>query len=73
MEDGQVYDNLVEATRSLDALLADVKANPRRYVNVSVFGKKEPTETSRVKDSLVLPLYLSMPARSSPRYAGLRP
>jgi len=52
LEDGQVYDNLVEATRSLDALLADVKANPRRYVNVSVFGKKEPTETSRVKDSL---------------------
>ena len=52
LDDPQIYDNLAEATRSLDALLADVKANPKRYVNITVFGKKERSETSRVKDSL---------------------
>jgi phospholipid/cholesterol/gamma-HCH transport system substrate-binding protein len=34
-----LYNNLEEASRQLDLLLLDVKYNPKRYVNFSVFGK----------------------------------
>lgn len=36
-----VYNNLEAATRNLDSLFVDIKANPNRYVHVSVFGRKE--------------------------------
>ncbi len=39
-EDG-LYDNLERATKELEELLRDFKLHPKRYVNVSVFGKKE--------------------------------
>jgi phospholipid/cholesterol/gamma-HCH transport system substrate-binding protein len=35
-----LYVNLNNSVRSLDLLLKDLKENPKRYVNVSVFGKK---------------------------------
>lgn len=35
-----LYNNLNAASRDLDSLLIDLKANPNRYVQVSVFGKK---------------------------------
>jgi len=38
--DDSLYINLENATNSLDALLKDVKENPKRYVQVSVFGGK---------------------------------
>ena len=47
-----MYDNLVTASSSLNALLADIKANPKRYVNVTVFGKREKTQKQIVKDSI---------------------
>ncbi|MEM1340517.1 MAG: MlaD family protein [Bacteroidota bacterium] len=37
----ELYDNLSEASRQLDLLLQDFRLNPKRYVNVSVFGKKQ--------------------------------
>ncbi len=40
-KDDSVYDNLEAATRNLDSLFVDIKANPNRYVHVSVFGRKE--------------------------------
>jgi len=40
-KDEQLYDNLNSATQELDLLLKDFRLNPRRYVNVSVFGKKQ--------------------------------
>ena len=40
-KDDSVYDNLEAATRDLDSLFLDIKANPNRYVHVSVFGRKE--------------------------------
>jgi phospholipid/cholesterol/gamma-HCH transport system substrate-binding protein len=40
-KDDSVYDNLEAATRDLDSLFVDIKANPNRYVHVSVFGRKE--------------------------------
>lgn len=40
-QDDALYDNLAEASRELDLLLQDFRLNPKRYVNVSVFGKKQ--------------------------------
>ncbi len=41
MTDEKLYDNLNNASRELDLLLQDFRLNPKRYVNVSVFGKKQ--------------------------------
>ncbi|MCJ7465397.1 MAG: MlaD family protein [Maribacter sp.] len=41
LKDEKLYDNLNQASRELDLLLQDVRLNPKRYVNVSVFGKKQ--------------------------------
>ena len=41
MHDEELYDNLNNASRELDLLLQDFRLNPKRYVNVSVFGKKQ--------------------------------
>ncbi len=39
--DEKLYHNLTEASKQLDLLLQDFRLNPKRYVNVSVFGKKQ--------------------------------
>ena len=39
MKDDQLYNNLNSASTNLNVLLEDFKANPKRYVNFSVFGK----------------------------------
>ncbi|KAA2215584.1 MlaD family protein [Maribacter flavus] len=41
MNDKELYSNLTDASRELDLLLQDFRLNPKRYVNVSVFGKKQ--------------------------------
>lgn len=41
MENEELYNNMSNATRELDLLLQDFRLNPKRYVNVSVFGKKQ--------------------------------
>jgi phospholipid/cholesterol/gamma-HCH transport system substrate-binding protein len=41
LKDEKLYTNLEGATRQLEILLQDVRLNPKRYVNVSVFGKKQ--------------------------------
>jgi phospholipid/cholesterol/gamma-HCH transport system substrate-binding protein len=40
MNDKQLYDNLELTSQNLALLLQDLRLNPKRYVNVSVFGKK---------------------------------
>ena len=40
MKDDALYENLAKTSRELELLLQDVRLNPTRYVNVSVFGKK---------------------------------
>ena len=40
VSDEQLYARLAEASQNLSALLADLKENPKRYINVTVFGKK---------------------------------
>jgi len=41
LNDRKVYDNLKNATNHLDSLLIDIKAHPKRYVSISVFGGKK--------------------------------
>lgn len=41
VNDEKLYTNLSNASRELDLLLQDFRLNPKRYVNVSVFGKKQ--------------------------------
>jgi phospholipid/cholesterol/gamma-HCH transport system substrate-binding protein len=36
-----LYNNLNQFAADLDALVVDLKANPKRYVSISVFGRKE--------------------------------
>ena len=40
MKDRALYDNLNSTVQSADSLVTDLKANPKRYVHFSVFGKK---------------------------------
>lgn len=37
MNDRELYDNANHAIASLDSLLTDIKANPKRYINIKVF------------------------------------
>jgi phospholipid/cholesterol/gamma-HCH transport system substrate-binding protein len=41
INDRSLYNNLNNVTRSLNILVDDLRAHPKRYVNVSVFGKKD--------------------------------
>ncbi|OWR15403.1 MlaD family protein [Chryseobacterium sp. VAUSW3] len=38
-KDAQLYNNLNESSANLNNLILDLKANPKRYLNFSVFGK----------------------------------
>nr|WP_294869546.1 MlaD family protein [uncultured Pedobacter sp.] len=38
VNDTKMYDNLNNASKSLDNLMIDLKANPKRYVHFSIFG-----------------------------------
>nr|MBK9650984.1 hypothetical protein [Bacteroidota bacterium] len=49
MKDESLYNNLNAAASDLDKLLIDLKANPKRYVQVSVFGRKDKTPPATVK------------------------
>lgn len=41
INDTKLYDNLKASSESLDKLLIDLKAHPKRYIHFSVFGKKD--------------------------------
>jgi phospholipid/cholesterol/gamma-HCH transport system substrate-binding protein len=41
LNDRQLYDEIRKTNRSLNTLLDDFRVNPKRYVNISVFGKKD--------------------------------
>ena len=54
INDKVMYTNLTNASKELEELLRDLKLNPKRYVQFSVFGKKqkeyEPEEETPIKD-----------------------
>jgi len=41
LNDKKLYQNLEATARSLNILLDDVRIHPKRYVNISVFGRKD--------------------------------
>ncbi|MBW7870405.1 MAG: MCE family protein [Flavobacteriia bacterium] len=41
LKDRELYDNLLKTTNSLDELLSDMKKHPDRYIQFSIFGKKQ--------------------------------
>ncbi|MBD3580957.1 MlaD family protein [Flavobacterium selenitireducens] len=53
VNDDALYDNLSKTSRELELLLQDVRLNPTRYINVSLFGKKnKPYVAPKVQDSI---------------------
>jgi len=43
LNDGEVYKELKNTITSVNTLLDDVRVHPKRYINISVFGKKDKT------------------------------
>jgi len=43
LNDAEMYKELKNTVSSLNTLLDDVRVHPKRYINVSVFGKKDKT------------------------------
>ena len=50
LNDKALYAGLDSTINSANALLIDLKANPKRYVHFSVFGSKEKKEDKKVED-----------------------
>jgi phospholipid/cholesterol/gamma-HCH transport system substrate-binding protein len=44
VNDKKLYSNLTATSNSLNILLQDLRLHPKRYINVSVFGKKDKSE-----------------------------
>ena len=40
MKDETLYNNFTKTSKELELLLQDLRLHPTRYINVSVFGKK---------------------------------
>lgn len=47
LNDEELYKNLAASTKSLEALLNDLKEHPKRYVHFSLFGRKEKKEVKK--------------------------
>jgi phospholipid/cholesterol/gamma-HCH transport system substrate-binding protein len=52
VKDETLYTNFTKTSKELELLLQDVRLNPTRYVNVSLFGKKNKPYVAPVSDSL---------------------
>ncbi|WP_375239340.1 MlaD family protein [Aurantibacter sp.] len=53
LKDDKLYNNLEGASKQMEQLLQDLKLNPKRYVNISVFGRKAKVydaEGNEIKD-----------------------
>ena len=57
INDPKLYNNLSATSNKLNLLLDDVRVNPKRYINVSVFGKKEKNKplTAPLPDTINAP------------------
>lgn len=53
LTDEELYANLSKTSKELELLLQDVRLHPTRYVNVSVFGKKNKPYIAPENDSLL--------------------
>lgn len=56
INDKALYNNLEKTSKELELLLQDLRLNPTRYVNVSLFGKKnKPYVAPKVSDTISQP------------------
>lgn len=57
MSDKTLYNNLTNTVRSANILLDDLRTHPKRYVNISVFGKKDKSGalSAPLNDTVVKP------------------
>ena len=51
-KDETLYNNFAKSSKELELLLQDLRLNPTRYVNVSLFGKKNKPYKSPVSDTI---------------------
>lgn len=52
LNDEVLYNNLSKTSKQLELLLQDVRLNPTRYINVSVFGKKNKPYLAPASDTI---------------------
>jgi phospholipid/cholesterol/gamma-HCH transport system substrate-binding protein len=52
MKDETLYTNFAKTSKELELLLQDVRLHPTRYVNVSLFGKKNKPYVAPVNDTI---------------------
>ena len=52
MKDETMYTNFSKTSKELELLLQDLRLNPTRYVNVSLFGKKNKPYVAPVNDTI---------------------
>jgi phospholipid/cholesterol/gamma-HCH transport system substrate-binding protein len=52
LSDDAMYTNLTKTSKELELLLQDLRLNPTRYVNVSVFGKKNKPYVAPTTESI---------------------
>jgi phospholipid/cholesterol/gamma-HCH transport system substrate-binding protein len=52
INDEGLYNNLEKTSKELELLLEDVRLHPTRYVNVSLFGKKNKPYVAPAKDTI---------------------
>ncbi len=62
MNDPTLYKNLASTGNKLNLLLDDIRINPKRYINISVFGKKQNNSPLLVPtpDTLNSPYYVEV-------------
>ncbi|HMT95224.1 MAG TPA: MlaD family protein [Ferruginibacter sp.] len=60
MNDPTLYQNLASTGNKLNLLLDDIRLHPKRYINISVFGKKQKNDPLLVPlpDTLNAPYYI---------------
>ena len=49
IENDTLFQNLNDASKSIDLLLEDIRLNPKRYIHFSIFGKKDKVYQSKSK------------------------
>lgn len=52
MKDDAMYNNFTKTSKELELLLQDLRLNPTRYVNVSLFGKKNKPYVAPINDTI---------------------
>ncbi len=52
LNEDQFYTSLTTTMNDLDKLLIDIKENPKKYINVTVFGGKEKTKNKKNRQSI---------------------